>query len=100
MALMADEAFELGCLFQEALTKFRWDDHAKRGEKTVNAAKEGGRLRRNANPRRKDPDETFAAVEALLPTMSLSKAYAVVAKQQGVSVQTIRKEFRRTKKQR
>jgi hypothetical protein len=42
-ALAADEAFELGCLLTEALIKFRWDKHAKRGLVVVEGAREGGR---------------------------------------------------------
>ncbi|MCF8707312.1 hypothetical protein [Rhizorhapis sp. SPR117] len=41
-ALAADEAFELGRLFTEAVNKFNWDEHAKRGLKTVKSARRGG----------------------------------------------------------
>jgi hypothetical protein len=95
----ADEAFALGCLFTEALIKFRWDRHAKRGVKIVDGSKLGGAMRRGANPNRRDAAETVAAVDALLKgSKSLMDAYRTVAKQQGVSDQTIRKEYRAAKK--
>ena len=100
-ALAADEAFELGCLFTEALIKFRWDDHAKRGRKTVDSAKLGGDNKRNANPARRSSAETVVAVDALLAAgVKPMQAYARVARDQGVSEQTIRKEYTAAKKAR
>lgn len=98
-ALAADEAFELGCLFTEALIKFRWDDHAKRGQKTVASAKLGGDTKRNANHARRSPTETVAAVDALLTAgVKAMQAYRRVASAQGVGEQTIRKEYVAAKK--
>lgn len=94
-AAMADEAFELGTLFEEARLKFLWDVEAKIGKKIRKGGKEGGGKRRG--PYRKSPEMTVAAVNALrakgLPLMA---ACSVVAEQQRVSLQTIRKEYSKT----
>lgn len=95
-ALAADEAFELGCLFTEALIKFRWDKHAKSGKKSGVGASRGGKARR----RRPNVESTVAAVEMIIDSgKSKTRAYAIVAKQQGVSAQTIGNEYRLAKKQ-
>ena len=100
-ALAADEGFELGCLLTEALIKFRWDDHAQRGEQVVAGAKRGGDMRREANQRRRSVEATVAAVDALLEQGAAKKtAYSLVAVQQGVSDQTIAKEFQKAKNRR
>lgn len=100
-ALAADEAFELGCLLTEALNKFRWDDHAKRGQKTVASAKLGGDTKRNANVARRSLTETVAAVDALLTAgIKPMQAYRRIASAQGVNEQTIRKEYIAAKKAR
>ena len=100
-ALAADEAFELGCLFTEALNKIRWDNDAKRGAKTLDSARSGGKARKSANAHRRSVAVTFAAVEALLLSgMGLTAAYRKVAKQQRVTDQTIAKEYGVAKKQR
>lgn len=94
-ALAADEAFELGCLFTEALIKFRWDKHAKRGKHTLESAGQGGLQRR----KRPNAEATVYAVDQLLGQgKSITRAYALVAKAQGVTDQTIAKEYRRAKK--
>jgi hypothetical protein len=94
-ALAADEAFELGQLFAEALIKFRWDKHAKRGLKTLKSAKIGGENRRVP---RLSPSEIAAAVDAYVtagkPKMA---AYSLVAGEQRVSAETIRNDCRRAK---
>ena len=91
----ADEAFELGCLFTEALIKFRWDRHAKRGKLTVESASLGGQGRR----KRPNTEMTVHAVDALIAQgKSPTRAYAAVGAQQGVTEQTIRKEYRAAKK--
>lgn len=98
-ALAADEAFELGSLFTEALIKFQWDQHAKRGEVTIKAAAKGGDARRASFPGRLPPDETVAAVDALLATGKPKMvAYSLVAEQQGVTQQTIAKEYQSARK--
>ena len=95
---VADDAFELGCLVTEALIKFRWDRHAKRGQTVVKAAAFGGLSRRNSSRGRLTAEETIAAVDAAIgPGKDLMSAYRAVAKAQGVSDQTIRKEYRRNK---
>ena len=100
-ALAANEAFELGCLFTEALIKFRWDKHAKRGLSTLNSAKSGGKAKKSANLARRSAAGTVQAVDALVSTgSSLTSAYRKVAKQQFVTEQTIAKEYRVAKKQR
>lgn len=100
-SLAADEAFELGSLFSEALGKFRWDAHAKRGQVTQESARLGGQLKRQGNRRRRSPNETIDAVDKLLAEgKSLTRAYAKVGKEQGVTAQTIGKEYRALKKQR
>jgi hypothetical protein len=97
--LVADAAFELGCLFTEALIKFQWDRHAKRGLGTLNSAAAGGAARRSCSPTRRAGSETVAAVDKLLAGgMSSMLAYKTVAAEQGVSDQTIRKEYRLEKK--
>lgn len=101
LPLAADDAFELGCLFTEALIKFKWDTHAKRGKKIADGAREGGEAKRNANRRRKSSVETVAAVDALLEQGVRKKvAYWQVADDQGVSHETIRKEYLAAKKER
>jgi len=96
---VADDAFELGCLVTEALIKFQWDRHAKRGLLTVDSAAKGGRARRDANPGRCTAEETVTAVDQLLATgMPVMAAYRAVAKAQRVGAQTIGKEYRRQKK--
>jgi hypothetical protein len=98
-ALAADEAFELGCLFTEALIKFRWDRHAKSGEKSAVGSKVGGDNRRNAIRRQLGAQGTVDAVDELLQQgKKLGLAYKLVGKQQGVSGQTIGKEYRKAKK--
>lgn len=93
-ALAADEAFELGCLFQEALTKFRWDKAVNVGEKVIRGGKTAGDARRFDNPDRIGHDETIAAVDTFLEQgVRKMEAYQRVADQQGVSLQTIRKEY-------
>lgn len=95
-ALVADEAFELGCLFTEAVIKFNWDEHAKRGLKTVESAREGGEKRRINRPHF---NEIVAEVDALVargtPKMA---AYRSVAGRYGVSWETIRSDVRAAKK--
>lgn len=96
---IADNAFELGCLLTEALIKFQWDRHAKRGLLTLDSAAKGGRARRDANSGRCAAEETVTAVDELLATgMPVMAAYQVVAKAQRVGAQTIGKEYRRQKK--
>ena len=98
-ALAADEAFELGSLFTEALIKFQWDAHAKRGKGTLDSAAEGGRRRRGANSCRFSVEETVAAVDALIAQGSPKMAaYSIVAEQQRVDARTIGKEYKRHKK--
>ena len=98
-ALAADEAFELGSLFTEALIKFQWDAHAKRGKGTLDSAAEGGRRRRDANPNRLSASETITAVDALIAQgSSKMAAYSIVAEQQHVEIRTIRKEYKLHKK--
>ena len=98
-ALAADEAFELGCLFTEALIKFQWDTHAKRGKGTLDSAAEGGRSRREANPNRLSVEETVAAVDVLIAKgVRKMAAYSIVAEQQYVEIRTIRKEYKLHKK--
>ena len=98
-ALAADEAFELGCLFTEALIKFDWDTHAKRGKSTLHNAIEGGDAKRNANPKRGSIDETVAAVDALISNGSgRMAAYSVIAEQQGIALGTVAKEYQRHRK--
>lgn len=100
-ALAADEGFELGCLLTEALNKFRWDIHAQRGEKVFEGARLGGDMRREANRRRGLVEETVAAVDALLQQGAAKEAaYSLVGEQQGVSGQTIAKEYRMAKNRR
>lgn len=100
-AMAADEVFELGCLFNEALNKFRWDRHAKRGAKIMSSAKRGGRMRRAAKRGRRSVTETVADVDARIKKgAGLMKAYREVARQQGVTDQTIRKEYNRQKRSR
>lgn len=65
-ALAADEAFELGCLFQEALISFRWDKAAKVGEKVIGGGRAAGNDRRFARDKRLGYEETIAAVDAYL----------------------------------
>ena len=98
-ALAADEAFELGCLLTEALIKFQWDAHAKRGKGTLESAAEGGRSRREANPNRLSVVETVNAVDALIANgVRKMAAYSIVAQQQHVEIRTIRKEYKLHKK--
>ena len=96
-ATMADEAFELGTLFEEARLKFLWDVEAKIGKKIRKGGKTGGDMRRGANPYRKPSDITVAAVDALraqgVPQMV---AYSIVAEQQDVSIHTVRKDYGKT----
>ncbi len=100
-ALVADDAFELGCLFTEALIKFAWDKHAKRGLTVLQGARDGGKGLRAANPLRQSTEATVAAVDQRLADGHSKKAaYGLVASQQGMSDQTIRKEYRRAKKER
>lgn len=100
-ALAVDEAFELGCLLTEALIKFKWDRDAKRGQKTIESAREGGQMRRAANRKRKSTLETVEAVDRLLREGASKKtAYGTVAEQQGLSDQTIAKEYRNAIKER
>ena len=94
-ALAADEAFELGCLFTEALIKFQWDKHATSGKKSWKGAKLAWERRRRAGA-----SVTVAAVDELLKSVKSRKlAYALIAEEQGVSAQTIRKEYCKAKKQ-
>lgn len=98
-ALAADEAFELGCLFTEALIKFRWDKDVKRGLAVLEGAQKGGRS--NSKPSRLSIEATVAEIDQHLADGKQKKlAYYLVAAQQGVSEQTIRKEYRRAKKER
>ena len=98
-ALAADEGFELGCLLTEALIKFRWDEHAKRGAKVAGGSQLGGEMRREANRARLTRAGTVEAVDALLAVgMRPMQAYRRVASDQGVGEQTIRKEYTATKK--
>lgn len=98
-ALAADEAFELGCLFTEALIKFQWDAHAKRGKGTLESATEGGQSRRHANPYRLSAEETVAAIDDLIASgMGKGAAYGIVAEQQHVESRTVGKEYNRLKK--
>lgn len=100
-SLAADEAFELGCLFTEALIKFQWDTHAKRGKGTLDSAREGGNAKRGANPKRLNGEATAAAVDELLNGgIAKMVAYSLVGETQGVSEQTIGKEYRALKKER
>lgn len=97
-ALAADEAFELGCLYQEALIKFRWDKAVKVGEKVIGGGKAAGDCRRFANSKRLSREETTAAVDALLAQGKTKMvAYGLVADQQGVTAQTIGKEYQSKK---
>ncbi len=97
-ALAADEAFELGCMFQEALIKFRWDKAAKVGEKVIGGGKAAGSGRRFARDERLGHEETISAVKALLVQgIRKMEAYRRVADQQGVTAQTIGKEYRSKK---
>ena len=94
-ALAADEAFELGCLFTEALIKFRWDKHAKRGKLIIESAARGG----EGSRKRPGIEATVDAVDQLAEQgISITRAYTAVAKRQGVTAQTIAKEYRRAKK--
>lgn len=96
-ALAADEAFELGCLFTEALIKFRWEKDTNRGLAVVEGAQKGGRS--NSKPSRLSTEETVDEIDRHLADGKQKKvAYSLVAAQQGVSEQTIRKEYRRAKK--
>lgn len=97
-ALAADAGFELGSLFTEALIKFRWDKAAKVGGKVIEGGREAGEGRRKAKPNRLGSEETIAAVDAMLEQgIGKMEAYQRVADQQGVSLQTIRKEYRAMK---
>jgi hypothetical protein len=97
--LAADEAFELGCLFTEALIKFRWDRLAKQGQKSADGAQLGGNIRRSGNRKRLSVEETVAAVDGHLNDgATKTRAYGRVARQQGVSEQSIAKEYRGAKK--
>lgn len=97
--LAAENAFELGCLYIEASIKFRWDEHAKRGEKVVTGARRGGDEQRSARLGRLTTEQTVAAVKALLAVGTRRMAaYSIVAEQQGVTLQTIAKEFQRHQK--
>ena len=98
-AVTADEAFELGCLFTEALIKFRWDKRAKRGEKGAQGSRLGGEMRRHSNPSRLSREDTIAQVNTLLlQGHPKEAAYAMAAEQQKVSAQTVAKEYQGAKK--
>ncbi len=85
-ALAADEGFELGSLFTEALIKFQWDQHAKRGAKVLGGTKIGGDMRRLANNLRQTAEETVEAVSKLIDSgVKPMKAYRQIARAQGVS---------------
>ncbi len=95
-AIVADEAFELGCLVTEAQIKLQWDKHAQRGQNTVESAGRGGLSRR----KRPGIDATVYAVDQLMAQgKRITRAYAIVAQQQGVTDQTIAKEYCKAKKQ-
>jgi hypothetical protein len=98
-ALAADEAFELGRLFAEAVIKFNWDKHAKRGLKSVTSGKLGGPARKANNRKRRLPEVTVMNVDRLIALGTPKiKAYEIIAKEQEVSMQTIRKEYSEHKK--
>ncbi len=97
--LAADEAFELGQLFQEARIKLGFDHATKRSDKVTEGARLGGKARRLANRGRLPVADTVADVERLVAEgRSITRAYAAVGRKQGVSAQTIAKEYRRAKK--
>lgn len=93
-ALAADEAFELGCLFTEALIKFRWDRFAKGGLASTKGGKQGGEHKKSQLRRQFSPKDTFDAVNALVNDgVGRMRAYSLVGKDQGTSAATIRKEY-------
>lgn len=93
-ALAADEAFELGCLFTEALIKFRWDRFAKGGLASSEGGERGGKHKKSQLRRQFSPKDTFDAVNALAANKDVGwmRAYLLVGKEQGASKHTIRKE--------
>tara|TARA_B110001454_G_scaffold211112_1_gene226377 strand:- start:4480 stop:5013 length:534 start_codon:yes stop_codon:yes gene_type:complete len=97
-ALAADEAFELGCLFTEAILKFRWEPHTLRGLSSITSGRTGGPIRKANNQKRRQAEVTVMNVDDLIalgtPKM---KAYKIISEQQGVSAQTIRKEYNKHK---
>ena len=98
-ALAADEAFELGCLFTEALLKFRWDRFAKSGLGSTRGGKRGGDQKKSQLRRQFTPLSTFDAVNALVAKgVGQMQAYLLVGKGQGASAATIRKEYGNYKK--
>ena len=93
-SLAADEAFELGCLFTEALIKFRWDRFAKGGRASTKGGKRGGDHRKSQLRRQFSPKDTFDAVNALANEgVGRMSAYSLVGESQGTSGATIRKEY-------
>lgn len=98
-ALAADEAFELGCLFTEALIKFRWDRSAKAGFASIRGGQQGGNHKKSQLRRQFSPKDTFDAVNALTSEgIGRMSAYSRVGRDQGASTATIRKEYGRYKK--
>lgn len=96
-ALAADDAFELGSLVAEAFIKFRWDKHAKWGANRDAGSRRGGENRKSI--KRESPESNAAEIDALLvANMSKKAAYGLLAEKQGVTVQTISKEYKMTKK--
>ena len=98
-ALAADEAFELGCLFTEALNKFQWDRFAKGGLASTKGGQQGGNYKKSQLRLQCSPENTFDAVNALVDEgVGWMRAYSLVGKDQGASLATIRKEYGTYKK--
>lgn len=98
-ALVADEAFELGQLFTEALNKFRWDAHAQSGKASSEGGKKGVERRIQGFLWRESDEATVAAVDALLAKgMQKKAAYSKEADRQQLKPDTIRKRYSQFKK--
>lgn len=98
-ALAADEAFELGFLFSEALIKFRWDRFAKGGFASTKGGKRGGDQKKSQLRRKFSSKDTYDGVNELVARGELKmNAYSLIGESQGASLETIRKEYRAYKK--
>jgi hypothetical protein len=98
-AMAADEAFELGRLFTEALNKKH--PNITSGVKVTAGGLKGAAIRKAQKLLRKAPEDTVRAIDKLFLAdrrLKKSEAYRREAKEQGVNEQTIRKEYCSAKK--
>jgi hypothetical protein len=91
--LAARNAWEAGVRLATATIKWRWEEHALRGEKVVTAASDGGRAT-NA-PKRLEAEKRMARIADLLktPGMTVSVAAAHCAHELGGSAEYLRQKW-------